>query len=93
MDEIKNIINDVIKDIAGKKYQQQNKIERIWQNIEKELDLKHTAVSGEKDGILTVCVDSPTYLYQCKIQKTKILKRLQEEFDNIKNIHFKLGKV
>ncbi|VAX37471.1 hypothetical protein MNBD_UNCLBAC01-533 [hydrothermal vent metagenome] len=92
MDNVKNIIQDVIGKIANREKQEYEKIERIWQNILKEQELKHTHLSGVKDGVVFVLVDSPAWLYQMKIRKRRILDRLKDEIEEIKNIYFKLGK-
>ena len=54
---------------------------------------KHTNITGYKEGWLTVCVDTPTWLYQMKVERLKILKQLQEEAPDVKNIRFKIGKI
>lgn len=93
MDDIKNIINKVIGDIAEKKPNKHDKVDRIWQNLLNEQELKHTKLSGIKEETLCVHVDSPAWLYQMRIRQTKILKQLKEEVSDIKHIRFKIGKI
>jgi hypothetical protein len=46
MDDIKNILKDVIGNIANKQPDVHNKIERIWSNLLNEKELKHTKILG-----------------------------------------------
>ncbi|MCA9405772.1 MAG: DUF721 domain-containing protein [Candidatus Omnitrophica bacterium] len=93
MDNIKDIINNVIGQISEKKFADDGKLERVWQNVISETDFKHTKIIGIKDGILSVHVDNPTRLYKLKLNRRKILNTIQEELVDIENIIFKLGKV
>ena len=93
MDDIKNIINKVIGNIAEKTPDTHNKTERIWKNLLNEQELKHTNLVGIKEETLFVCVDSPAWLYQMKIRQSKILKQLKEEVPDIKYIRFKIGTI
>ena len=93
MDDIKDIINKVIGDIAEKKPDIHNKVDRIWQNLLNKKELKHTKLVGINEGTLSVHVDSPAWLYQMRIRQTKIIKQLKEDAPDIKYIRFKIGKV
>lgn len=91
MDDIKDIINKVIGDIAGKNPDVHNKADRIWQNLLTKQELKHTKLVGINQGTLWVNVDSPAWLYQMKIRQTKLVKQLKEEVPDIHGIRFKIG--
>ena len=93
MDNIKNIVNAVIGNIAEHNPDIHNKIERIWANLLNEKELKHTKIIGVKEYGLLVCVDSPAWLYQMRIRQTKILEQLKEELPNIKYSLFKILKI
>ena len=93
MDNIKDIINNVVGKLASQQEISPDKIHRAWKAILTEKKQKHTSITGYKDGWLTVQVDTPTWLYQMKVEKLKILKQLQEEVPDLKNIRFKIGKV
>ena len=93
MDNIKDIVNSVIGNIANKSPNEHNKTERIWKNLLNEKELKHTRIAGIKEGTLFVCVDSPAWMYQMRIRQTKILKELKEEIPGVKSIRFKMGKI
>ena len=93
MDKIKDIIREVISKISEKKFESQDKIERIWYSILEKQELKHTRFVGIKNGQVSVHVDSPAWLYQMKMKKNKILKRLKDEVPEVVNLYFRIGKV
>ena len=93
MESIKDIIPQVIEQLTIRKPDDQNKIQRIWQNIIDAKMAQHSMLSDFSDGILTVAVDSSVRLYQMNLNKKKILEQLQDEIPDIKNIKFKIGKV
>lgn len=93
MESIKDIIPQVIQELTLRKPDDQNKIQRIWQNIVDAQMARHSVLLDFSDGILTVAVDSPSWLYQMNLNKKKILGQLQEEIPDIKNVQFKIGKV
>lgn len=93
MDNIKNVINDVVKNLSQKKPTEQQAISGIWNRALSETDRKHTQLHQIKDGKLTVLVDSPAWLYQLKTKKQTLLKKIQEETSKVKDIVFKIGKL
>ena len=93
MDNIKDIINKVIGDMADHNPDTYSKAERIWWNLLNEQEHKHTKFLGVNKGTVSVCVDSPAWLYQMRMRKTKILKQLKEEIPDIKFISFKIGSI
>ena len=93
MDNIKDILNNIVGDIAAKNPNIQSKVDDIWKNVLEEQDLKHTKLLDLKDGVLYIVVDSPAWLYQIQIKKRKILKRMQDEIPEIKRIQLKVGKI
>jgi len=93
MDNIKDVINKVIGGIADRSPDKHDKIDRIWQNLLTEQELKHTKLMGVKEETLSVSVDSPAWMYQMRIRQMKILKQLKEEISDIKHIRFKIGNI
>ena len=93
MDDIKDVINKVIGNIANKNPDTHNKIERIWQNLLTQQEQKHTKIVGVKEETLFLNVDSPAWLFQMRIRKGKILQQLKEEVSDIKYIRLKIGTV
>lgn len=93
MDNIEDIIKNVIGKMADRKLGDHQKIHRLWVNMLTESELKHTKLMGVKNGMVSVYVDSPTWLYQMNTQKRKILGRLKEEISTIEYISFRIGKI
>jgi len=93
MDNMKDIITDVIGKLSQRQSFNNDKIQRLWCNILNTQEVQHTQLMGIKEGILSVNVDSPAWLYQMNIKRSKILERLKTEDMNIKSIFFRIGKV
>jgi predicted nucleic acid-binding Zn ribbon protein len=93
MNDIKNIITKVIGNIANRNPDTHDKVERIWQNLLNQQELRHTKLVGIKDGVLNVHVDSPAWLYQMRIRQAKIIESMQNEVSNIKTIRFQIGTI
>ncbi len=93
MDNIKDIVNTVIGNMASQNPDEHNKAERIWENLLNEKELRHTKVIGIKEDTLFVCVDSPAWMYQMRIRQMSILKQLKEDVPGVKRIRFKMGKI
>lgn len=93
MDNIKDILNQVVGQLAGRQRIPSEKVERILQNILEKQELKHIKFVGQKEGNFLIHVDSPTWLYQMNMKKNRILERLKDEISEVKTISFKIGKV
>lgn len=93
MDNIKSIINQVVKNLSTNKPDSGLKIDRIWENILEPTELLHTKIVGVNDGTVLINVDSPTWLYQMKMKRSSLLQRLKDEVPDIKLIRFRIGKV
>jgi len=91
MDSIKDVIKDVIGKISQKNSNFTNNIEEIFKGTIKENEGKHCSVSGYKDGILIIVVESTTWLYEIKKKQHTILKKLKEKIPDIESIKFRIG--
>jgi len=89
MDSIKNIIPDVIQSLSERSPQNDLKIQRLWDQV---VNDQHTKVVGFQDGILNIEVDNNSRAYKLKMRSRKILKDLQEDIPEIKQIFFRTGK-
>lgn len=92
MDEIKDIVQRVVGDIALTKQKEQENIHNQWNRILSEKEKKHAKISGLKNGTLMIHVDSSAWLYQFNLKKNKILKSLQGAGNEISRVYFKIGK-
>lgn len=93
MGDIKDIVNDVIRDLERKKTQHQKDIHLIWRSCVKAKEAEHTKIEGIRDGVLHVNVDCSAWMFQCRLRYKTILQNIQKEFPEIKRIYFKVGKI
>ena len=93
MDNIREIVKDVISKISQKQPDIRDQLETAWFGIVDEKQRKHTRLAGLKDGKISVYVDSPAWLFQMKIKKGEILKKLKSKIPEIKDLIFSVGKV
>ena len=93
MDQIKDILQQVVKNISEQKPQQQDDVQGAWQQSVDKKTLQHTRIVGVKNGKLLVLTDSPVRLFDLTLQKIKILKQLQEHVPELTEISFRMGKV
>ena len=93
MDNIKEVVNRVIAQMARHEPTGDESSERLLGSLLSDQEKKHIKFVGFKNGHLLFCVDSSAWLFQMNIRKNKILEKLQEDKPEIKNISFKIGKV
>ena len=93
MDEIKKLVHQVIEKISSQKPTTEVKIQDDWYKVAGEQARQHTKISGIKEGMLIVYVDSPAWLFQMNLKRVPILRELQKEHAEIKKLIFKIGKV
>jgi hypothetical protein len=92
MDNMRDIVGRVFKNLGKNQSSSTEKIERVWNGVLKPIELQHTKIIGMRDGKILVNVDAPAWLYQMKLRKKKILESLQEELPDISEIYFQTGK-
>ncbi|HLF18901.1 MAG TPA: DciA family protein [Candidatus Omnitrophota bacterium] len=93
MDNIREIVKDVISKMSQKQPDIRDQLDRVWLEIIDGKQRKHMRLTGIKDGQVSVCVDSPAWLFQMKIKKGEILKKLKNKIPEIKDLIFRVGKV
>lgn len=93
MECIKKIIPSVVQELEKRQPQQEEQMNRFWKNVLNGKAAKHIKIYGSNQDIVKVFVDSPAWLFQLNLHKRKILKELKEQFPDIKDVCFKLGKV
>jgi hypothetical protein len=92
MDNIKNIIQDVVKGINIQKNDELS-FDFLLNSILTEKEKKHAAILGLNGKTLTLVVDSSLWIYQLNMKKNKMLKGIQQYIPEIENIKLKIGKV
>jgi hypothetical protein len=93
MDQIKDIVYQVVKDISEQKPQNQNDLQEAWKQSVDKKTVQYTHIVGIKNGKLLIFTDSPVRLFDLSLKKTKILKQMQEKFPELTEISFRIGKV
>ena len=93
MHNIKDVLNDVIGQLALRRPDASKRIEHAWNKYTDEKEKKHTSLVSLSAGKLIVHVDSPAWLYQMNTKKKTLLERLQKEIATVKDISFRVGKI
>lgn len=89
MDPIKDIIPDVIQSLSQQSPQNDFKVQRLWDKVVQD---PLTKVVQYQEGVLHINVDSNTRAYKYKMRSKIILKKIQEDLPELKQIVFKIGK-
>jgi hypothetical protein len=91
------ILPGVFEDISRSNIHEQIQLEKIWADIAGAItgapDAVGASMSGFKEGIVYIAVDSSARLFYWKLRRGTVLKRFQERRPDVKNIVFKIGKV
>lgn len=93
MDNIKDVVQQVVGRIANKQQDKSGKLERIWQNVLEDHERDHTQLIGIRNGSILVHVDSPALKYHMSLKKRKLIKALNDESLDVKDVQFKIGKI
>jgi hypothetical protein len=88
---IQDILPNLIAQISSGNTVDQLTIEKRWKELA-EFYVDQALYSGFKEGSLYISVNNPARLYQWKLRKQEVLKKLQKHCPEVKNIVFKIGK-
>lgn len=92
MEEIKDTIQEVMRALEGKK--KASPLDNPQVLLERTLsakELKHIKPHYFKKGILSINVDSSSWLYQFNLKKADLLAQLGKQTAKIRDIRFRLG--
>ncbi len=94
-EDIGHIISQVIKKLDTKTHGQKEKITQAWQNAIEPKAISHTRPIAIKKNILTVEVDSSTWLYFLSLKKKNILENMKKTIgkNKIEDIRFRMGEI
>lgn len=93
MEPIKEIIQNVFRNLeAGDQKNSSDDIGAILKKILAKKAVKHVKLYTFRKGILSIKVDSSTWLYYLNLQKRDLLVKLREQISALKDIHFSLGE-
>lgn len=92
---IKNILGKVLGTIEKKGPGQKEKILKAWQKTASEKAARHSRPTSIKHNILTIEVDSSTWLYELSTKKRELLRELKKELKEYKidDIRFRMGDI
>jgi len=93
MEDIRSVLQSVMGSLSSKTTVKEEDVHSVWKSSVEEKMREHTEVFGIKNDALYVSVDCSAWMYQCRIQTKKLLKKIQHHFPKIQKIYFKIGKV
>ena len=91
MQPIKEIINEVFKNLSKGNSAQGNIVE-AWRAVAGE-ESKKTDIVQWKEGVLKINVDSPARLFKLNLKKSQLIKEIKKEISSVEQIIFKVGKI
>ena len=92
MENIKDIVPLVVKNISEQRLHQGNDLQAAWEHAAGEKTAKATHLVGIKEGKLLVVTDSPARIFDLTLRKKDLLMKLQPVLPELKDIAFKIGK-
>ena len=90
MDSIKNIVSQVIGQMASKPGALPQDIQEAWAKISPG---KGTRVADFKEGCVTIYTDTSMRMVRLNLNKQSLLQQLNQEFPSIVKICFKVGTI
>ena len=94
-EDIKGIVGKVIGKIEKQGPGKKEKIITAWHKIVGKKAATHSRPVNITRRVLTIEIDSSTWLYTLSLKKAGILKDIKKELDkyNIENIRFRIGDI
>jgi len=94
-EDIGGVINQLIKKLDAKTHGQREDVVRAWQDAIEKDAASHTKPVAIKKNILTIEVDSSTWLYVLNLKKKNILASMQKSVgkDKVEDIRFRIGEI
>ena len=94
-EDIGHIISQVIKKLDTKTHGSIEEVVQAWQNAIEAKAIFHTKPVAIKKNILTIEVDSSTWLYFLSLKKKTILKNMEKTLGKgkIEDIRFRIGEI
>lgn len=93
MNSIKETLQEVMRSIEAKRTRGVEKNPEAWlKNVLTKKELKHIKFNYFRKGILSIKVDSSSWLYSLNLRKEELLGRLKSTSATIEDIRFRLGE-
>lgn len=91
---IKGIIGSVINKIEKRGPGKKEKVFKAWQKVAGQAAASHSRPASIKRKILTIEVDSSTWLYNFSLKKKGMVKDIQKELgEEVRDIRFRMGDI
>lgn len=94
MEPLKNTLETVMKELSAKKNASSDADWQQW--LKKALtkkELGHIKVKYFSKGVLSLNVDSSSWLYALSLKKEELLTKLKKEHPAIKSINLRIGEI
>jgi len=94
-EDIKGILRKIVKKIEEQGPGKKEKISQAWEKAAGERAILHSRPVSLTRKILTVEVDSSTWLYSLSLKKRFILRDIKKELEQykIEDIRFRMGNI
>lgn len=93
MDAIKDTVINVMQQLEAKKTGVCAEPQVLLKKVLTKKELKHTKFHYFRKGILSLHVDSSSWLYNLALKKEGLLLKLNKESCAIKDIRFRIGEI
>ncbi len=94
MQAIKDTVASVMQNLAQKKSANAgNEPQEILRKVLTKKELGHIRFNYLKKGVLSLNVDSSSWLYSLSLKKEALLAKLGKKSKGIKDIRFRIGEV
>jgi predicted nucleic acid-binding Zn ribbon protein len=92
---IANVLKSVFTQLESKHTLSKEAVDRSWREAVGERGFNHSRPSHIRKGVMTVSVDSSTWMQELSMRKRELLKGLKRELgkDRISEIRFKIGEL
>jgi len=92
MEAIKETIRNVLQSLSEKKQKPTLNPEELLKKVLTKKELGHIKFNYFRKGILSMNVDSSTWLYSLSLRKENLLVGLKEKLVDLKDIRFYIGE-
>lgn len=92
---IGDVLKSVFAQIENKKTVGKESVDASWREAAGDTAFKHSRPASLRKGVVTVRVDSSTWMQELSMKKRALLKGLKRSLgkDRITDIHFRIGEL
>ncbi|MEW6075056.1 MAG: DciA family protein [Candidatus Omnitrophota bacterium] len=92
MDAIKHTVQALLSQWRRKQRPCKDSYERYIKKILTKREIKHITLNNFKSGTLTLYLDSSGWLYHLQLKKEQLLKQIQQDCPEVRDMRFFLGE-